>query len=334
MNLVHARLTKLLICTVTLVACTGLSSAAEFFLRAQETTVTMPDGRQVPMWGFAQDSAFGVDDGTVTVPGPVLTVPEGDTTLTIHLWNKLPQGNPVSIVIPGQRAAMTPVRHAALSIYAGRVRSFTMETEPDNETAVSYTWTNFRPGTFLYHSGTHPACQVQMGLYGCVRKDFAAGQAYDGVPYDREVVLLASEIDPEFHDAVEKGDFGPGKLVTSTTNYRPKYFLLNGAPYSPGTLPVAAGTAGERVLVRFLNAGILTHAFLLQGLHMRTLAEDGFAYRHPRERYCLNMPPLKTMDALITAPDGGTFALYDRTLRLTNDLEAPGGLLTFLEFQD
>ena len=39
-----------------------------------------------------------------------------------------------------------------------------------------YSWTNMKPGTYLYQSGTHPQVQVQMGLYGGVKKDFATGR--------------------------------------------------------------------------------------------------------------------------------------------------------------
>ena len=37
------------------------------------------------------------------------------------------------------------------------------------------------PGTYLYQSGSHPAVQVQMGLYGGVTSDAAAGEVYSGV---------------------------------------------------------------------------------------------------------------------------------------------------------
>ncbi len=43
----------------------------------------------------------------MTVPGPTLEVPSGDTTVTIHLDNNLPV--PISLTIPGQVTAMTPV---------------------------------------------------------------------------------------------------------------------------------------------------------------------------------------------------------------------------------
>ena len=44
------------------------------------------------------------------------------------------------------------------------------------------------PGTYLYHSGTHPAVQVQMGLYGALTKNAVDGgggetpQQYPPVP--------------------------------------------------------------------------------------------------------------------------------------------------------
>jgi FtsP/CotA-like multicopper oxidase with cupredoxin domain len=331
MNLRHPAIMKSLVFAFVLATAVRLSAAAEYFLRAEATTLTMPDGREVTMWGFAKDSSFEAHDGTVMVPGPQLEVPVGDGTLTIHLENNLPAGNPVSIVIPGQAATMVPVRHPAGGDYAGRVRSFTQEAQPGNTEAVTYTWSSFRPGTFLYQSGSHPALQVQMGLYGAVKKNFADGEAYEGVGYDREVLLLLSEIDPDLHLAVENGEYGPGLPVSSTTSYHPKYFLVNGAPYTSSSAAIAAGTPGERVLVRLLNAGITTHSMLLQGLYMKTLAEDAFPCRYPRERYCLALPALKTTDVLVTAPAAGTYALYDRALRLTNDTAGPGGLMAFLE---
>ena len=69
-------------------------------LTAGPVTVTVA-GNPVPMWGF------GLDANPPTVPGPAIVVPPGDTSLTINLTNNLPE--PVSIVIPGQIASMTPV---------------------------------------------------------------------------------------------------------------------------------------------------------------------------------------------------------------------------------
>ena len=45
--------------------------------------------------------------GPITVPGPALTVPPGDTTLTVHLRNDLTV--PTSLVINGLVKPMAPV---------------------------------------------------------------------------------------------------------------------------------------------------------------------------------------------------------------------------------
>jgi FtsP/CotA-like multicopper oxidase with cupredoxin domain len=310
----------LVLAGLVLVACPA--AAVDFHLRAQATTLHMPDGRDVPAWGFASGS------GPVTVPGPTLTVPPGDSTVRIYLDNNLPV--PVSIVIPGQIAAMTPVRHAG-GDYDGRARSFTHETDPGNTVEQVYTWTGFRPGTFLYHSGTHPAIQVQMGLYGCVKKNGGPGKtAYPGTPYDTEVVLLFSEIDPDLHDAVAAGDYGPDGSVTSPIDYSPQYFLINGRPYSPGATPIGAGWENGRILVRLLNAGLKTHAPVIYGHYVSVRAEDGYGYTYPRSQFSVLLPAMKTTDVLIRPPKAGTYAVYDRALSLTNGTASPGGMIARL----
>jgi len=77
--------------------------------------VTLPDGTTVPvpMWGYAVDvDGSGTVNGSevVTVPGPRIVVPAGDTTLTINLTNLLPEAT--SLVIPGQPFTAAPVRNA------------------------------------------------------------------------------------------------------------------------------------------------------------------------------------------------------------------------------
>src|SRR4030067_1906710 len=133
-------LKTILIAFGVLTALAAPAFSVEYFLRADVTTKTMPDATVVPMWGFARDSAFGANDGTVTVPGPMLTVPVGDPVLTIHLDNNL--SVPVSIVINGPSAVMTPVKFADAQ-GRQRIQSFTHETAPGNAAPVDYTWPDF-----------------------------------------------------------------------------------------------------------------------------------------------------------------------------------------------
>lgn len=319
---------------VLITAMAGMSSAITVNLRADTTEVTMPDGKVVTMWGFAEDSGFGVEDGTVMVPGPAIDVPPGDT-LSIVLDNNLPE--PVSIVIPGQLedGGMAPVWNA------GKVRSFTHETAPGNTVAGStntYTWSNLRPGTYLYQSGSHPAVQIQMGLYGMAKKDAAVGQAYPGIAFDSEIAVLYSEIDSDLHKAVASGNYGPGTPMTSTIDYNPEYFLVNGIPYSAAAIPlnVDAVNGGvvvnntDTVLIRFLNAGLMSHNPIINGYNVSVIAEDGYAYNNAHSQYSVDLPAGKTKDTLLFDPSTGNIPIYDMAMHLANGSGSPGGLLAYL----
>jgi FtsP/CotA-like multicopper oxidase with cupredoxin domain len=102
--------------------------------------------------------------------------------------------------------------------------------------------------------------------------------------------------------------------MTSTVDYAPKYFLVNGqAEYTmTGVVPTIA--VGSRVLVRFLNAGLLTRVPLLLGSSMTVLAEDGNLGPYPTlQRDALTLLAGKTMDVMITPETGGTMmSLFDR----------------------
>ncbi|MCD6706869.1 MAG: Ig-like domain-containing protein [Thiobacillus sp.] len=306
----------------------GNAAAITYNLVAAPFDKAMPDGTLVTMWGFALDGtscpAVPPDTCPASVPGPALVVEPGDTSLTVNLTNNLPEAT--SIVIPGQAmpTGLAPVKFTDGS-GRQRVRSFTAEAAAGGGTQ-SYTWNNLKPGTFLYHSGTHPQVQVQMGLYGAMTHDAVAGEAYAGVPYHNEVTLLFSEVDPVLHAAVANNRYGatppdplpPGLTAadypSSTIDYAPKYFLINGQDLSDASLALAAGNAGQITRLRLLNAGLQSRSPVLQGHYMRLVAEDGNPYPYAREQYSAFLPALKTVDAVITPVEAATYPVYDRRL--------------------
>lgn len=333
------------------------SFAADVYLVASrfDKSITLPGGGTVtiPMWGFAEVSAadFATSTGTPTVPGPRIVVPPGDTVLTIHLRNTLPV--PISVVIAGQNGAVQPVPAT------GRARSWTAETPPGGQS--TYTFDTVRPGTYLYHSGTHPAVQVQMGLYGAMTKDAGAGLAYQGISYDADVLVVYSEIDPSLHTAVVTGQYAgipvaaggtvPSGPMTSTIDYMPRYFLVNGESY-PAVAPRQAN-ANQAVLLRFVNAGLRSHvpslladtngdlAAAVEAPLMNLVAEDGFpgpgsnastgTPPYPRPQSTVFLPAGKTVDALWLPTAPGRYPLYDRRLNLTAGGQASGGMLTYVD---
>ena len=339
---------------ISLLLCSALSrtaSAAVVYLKAVATTKTMPDGTNVPMWGFAKctTATFTTCDAA-TVPGPALTANQGDT-LNIHVRNHLnllPGGlytEPVSIIIPGQIAPMSPVwinssgvvvatgSRPALDV-TSRMRSLTAETAV-GATSI-YTWTNIKAGTYLYLSGTHGSLQVPMGLYGSLTVLSAVGQAYPANPninstFAAEQVLLFSEIDPVLNQAVADGTYGTPPGPTSSIGYHPRYFLINGEPFTYGRSPLPVADAGQRTLLRFLNAGLQDHTPMLQGIYGEAIAEDGNLYPFGKKQYSLQLPAGKTVDVIITPAAAGYIPLYDRMLSLTNAAESPGGMMLYLE---
>ena len=353
---------KLGLLASTLALAAGPATAEVYDLCAAAGTKALPDGSTVPVWGYALDDnanlADGCGTGVVQIPGPVLDVTDG--TLTINLLNSLPE--PTSVVIPGlpnptsvgSGPTWSDGSTGGRTSADQRVRSFGAEAAAGG--AESYSWTGVRPGSFIYHSGTHPQKQVYMGLYGAAIQDSATGEAYPAigaspaVTYDNEVVLFYSEIDPDMNNAIAGGTH------ETSIFYHPRWFLVNGEPYVAGMADITTGTggaplvAGKNVLLRLFSAAGETHVPVLQGMHMTLHAEDGLQYNYqdganvvaaaPREQYSAMLPPLKTKDAIVQAPAAGRYAVYDGNGYMTNPTDPEdfavgddvGGMLRFLAF--
>jgi FtsP/CotA-like multicopper oxidase with cupredoxin domain len=302
----------------------------------------------------ARMASAACTDPVATAPGPRLVAPPTVGTNSadrvrirvVNLLDTANGGEPISLIIPGQSM---PVRGTPGPTWtdgtfgagagglpgARRVRSFGRETAP-NGARNSYNWAPnsskpLKVGTYLYHSGTHPQVQVQMGLYGAITRDAAVGQAYGSpaipaIPYDNEVTIVYSEIDPVLHAAVTSG------TVTSTIGYAPQYYLVNGEPFTTKAAATISGpAAGARTLLRLLNAGLQPHTATLQGLRMEIIAEDGNPYPIARDEHSALLAPLKTKDAILAPNVEGTHPLYDGMLNLSNTDGSVGGMLSFLE---
>lgn len=148
-----------------------------------------------------------------------------------------------------------------------------------------------------------------------------------GTSFDNEVLVIYSEIDPVLHAAVTSGTY-----TTSTIDYQPQYFLVNGEPFATKAAATISGPAvGKRTLLRLLNAGLQIHTPSLQGMRMTIIAEDGNAYPWPRDEHSALLAPLKTKDAILTPTAEATHALYDGMLNLSSTDGSVGGMLSFLE---
>jgi FtsP/CotA-like multicopper oxidase with cupredoxin domain len=238
-----------------------------FALTARAGSVSTPDGHSIPSWGYAETG------GRMQYPGVTLIVNEGEE-VTVTLTNQLLVNT--SILFPGHR----------VTTEGGVQGLITSEAPPGGW--VTYRFRATHPGTYMYHSGTSPELQLEMGLAGAliVRPALGSQYAYNDPDsrFDREYLFLLSEMDPDVHVLASQGRFAEIDL----TRRWPVYWFINGRnapdtmhpdgawwlPYQPySCMPKAH--PGERVLMRVIGAGRDYHPFHHHGNHARVIAEDG-----------------------------------------------------------
>jgi manganese oxidase len=263
----------------------GISGAAGipvFNLTTDKGHITTGDGNSVYMW------MYGVQGGTAQYPGPTLIVNQGDA-VTINLTNRLPV--PVSLVVDG-----IPVAAAAVGAGTALPGVLTKEVPADNGvTTVAYNFTASRPGTYIYHSGTNPPLQVEMGLLGVIivrptEYDAVTNRiAYDDgattdATYTHEKLFLLTDMDIRVHDAVQKGNYTNIDL----TDYFDVYWFINGRTL-PDTLSTTGApwlkrqpydafvmmNPGQTILYRMVNASRDPHPMHTHGNHHRVIGKHG-----------------------------------------------------------
>jgi FtsP/CotA-like multicopper oxidase with cupredoxin domain len=140
------------------------------------------------------------------------------------------------------------------------------------------------------------------------------------------------------HNAMEqvgKGLLGPFIVEPRDTSKYPSFdreytlvlndtllgFTFNGKSF-PATQPLAA-KLGERVLVRYMNEGLMNHPMHLHGMAMQVVAKDG--YLLPSPYFCdnLDIAPGDRYDVIIAADNPGVWAFHCHTL---SHAEAPTGM--------
>jgi FtsP/CotA-like multicopper oxidase with cupredoxin domain len=347
-------------------------SGTDFNFIADKGHLSTPDGGSPLFWGFGEAST-----GKPQYPGPTLIVNEGDT-VTITLTNKLAE--PVSMEFPGltvtsHRSAIFPEGDRK------QLTSLVPEAAP-NGGSQTYTFVADRAGTFYYQSGSNQPIQLRMGLFGAIivrpsqngtpititdtdyrflRGLYTAATGTSGVGvtktvtqfayddgdgstgYDREYLVLTSEMDPAFQNWMEFG--GPYDI----SKWKANYWFINGR-CAPDTLDASfvanlpyqpyAGQPllhpGEVILVRYVGMGRDLHPFHTHGNHVRVVATDGHllstSSANPSatgadlswETFTLTQYPGKTFD--------GTFTWTGRELGWDVYGHAPGDPLEPYEY--
>jgi len=156
-------------------------------------------------------------------------------------------------------------------------------------------------GTHMYHSHHNAAEQVTKGLLGA----FIVEPKYPGnrPMFDREYTMILND-----------GPIGG--------------FTLNGKGF-PATHPISA-RKGERILIRYMNEGLMIHPMHLHGMPMTVIASDGYLLPQPFMCDTLNIAPGQRFEAIVHATELGTWAFHCHILSHAESDHGMFGMVTAL----
>lgn len=286
-------------------------SGLVFNLTAKDGYISTGEGNSIYTWGYA-DSA-----GPMQYPGPTLIVNQGDV-ITVNLANELTV--PVSIVFPGQ---------TGVAAAGGADGILTKEAPPAG--TVTYQFTALSAGTYLYHSGTRPEVQVEMGLVGALivrplgfnpMMPTAYGSMDSEYTMHLEFLFLLTEMDPRIHEVVRRSGIDALQNTNYLSNYFPTYWFLNGRTAPDTMYPANAAWLphqpydsmpmmhpGDKLLMRVIGGGRQYHPWHHHGNHSRVIARDGRLLESmpgsgmadlSHEVFTIQSAPGETTDAIFT----------------------------------
>lgn len=290
-----SRFASLAAAAFLLLGATGSSMAAnhlvdgitgpDFNLVAAPGYLSTPEGNSLYFWGYGT-----LANGKAQYSGPTLIVNEGQT-VNVTLKNLLPVRT--SIVFPGQ-ANVT-----ATTVTGGSTPGLlTQEPNANGVSAVKYSFVAGRPGTYMYHSGTQPDLQIEMGMVGALivrpagfdASSAANRKAYGaaGSAFDHEFLFLLSDMDDKIHDAVEKQVQANVPVNVDMSKRFAVYWFMNGRCGPDTMLPAGHPSLdvqpydcfplfhpGEKVMMRVIGGGSDEHPLHHHGNHARMIAQDG-----------------------------------------------------------
>jgi manganese oxidase len=148
-------------------------------------------------------------------------------------------------------------------------------------------------GSHMYHSHHNAMEQVGKGLLGAFIVEHKDKSKYP--KYDREYTMVLNDT-----------------LLG---------FTLNGKSF-PATAPLTA-KLGEKVLVRYMNEGLMNHPMHLHGMPVTVVAKDGYLLPNPYMVDNLDIAPGDRYEVIIDCDNPGVWAFHCHTL---SHAEAPSGM--------
>jgi hypothetical protein len=230
-----------------------------------------------------------------TWPGPRVDVIEGDNIRAIFK-NNLDEST--GIHFHGQRLPnkMDGVPHITQD-----------PIEPGD--SFTYEFVARTPGSHMYHSHHNATDQVGRGLLGA----FIVQPADESLRYNRL--------------------YGATQDIVWISNDTLGGFTINGRGF-PATAPIVA-KLGEKIVIRFMNEGIMTHPWHLHGMPMHVVARDGYPLGSA-SFFCdtLGVNPGERWDVVIDCDAVGAWAFHCHILPHAEGQDGMFGMVTALVVQD
>lgn len=300
-----------------------------FTLYVRDNLLKMPNGQQIYVFGYTDDP-----NGRAKVPGPTLTVDEGDTVNVTIVNDKDPtktkynadgDGHTIhlhGLDLPSPMDGDPMVAPAGHSVTQGQ--------------SYTYHFVAKYPGTYWYHCHEQAAEHIQMGMYGAlvIRPKGEPNQAYHNTPaFYKEYTFVLSDMDSVGHQIDHDHLYNNGPDM-NWANYHSNYFLINGKAW-PDTMmdpqDNIVGTVGQTVLVRLINAGYIVHSMHSHGFHFQVVGTDGRKLDSPYYKDTLSIAPGERYDVLFTLDQLGRFMFHDHIEQnTTNDGAYIGGMTTMI----
>jgi manganese oxidase len=174
--------------------------------------------------------------------------------------------------------------------------------------SFAYEFTARTTGSHMYHSHHNATDQVGRGLLGAF------------------IVHPRAEA-----DRVER-KYGVSQDIVWISNDSLGGFTINGRGF-PATSPIVANL-GDRILIRFMNEGVMMHPWHLHGMPMRVVARDGYDLG-PAAFTCdtLGVNPGERWDVVIDCDEPGAWAFHCHILPHAEGRDGMFGMVTALVVQ-
>ena len=203
-------------------------------------------------------------------------------------------GNPVPN--PPMRVRQGQIVHTKLNVWLPHtIHHHGIEPDTQNDGvghysfdvsgSYTYQWRPTSAGTFFYHCHVNTVLHAEMGMYGALIVDppSGPGTAFEGGPaYDVERIWAVDEFDTSWHCLPWNAALCGGDARLN--DFNPDIFIINGygdADTETHSNVVINARVGQRVLLRYIQAGYVPHRLSFEGAgsgglgNIQIIAEDG-----------------------------------------------------------